>query len=126
MQLTLGDVIDALERCERNSWVRYDFGNLVPDGLRSYRGYYEQLALGWREIGGKKAIIVSDLLQECKQAVGLIFTGYKGGRYRMTRDTEIWVANYGHSTDTIITAIRQVDTYEDGGGIVVIETGYMP
>ena len=39
---------------------------------------------------------VSELLTECKAAMGQVFEGYKGGNYVMGALTPIWVAYYGH------------------------------
>jgi hypothetical protein len=35
------------------------------------------------------------LLATCKKLVGRVFVGYKGGEYKMTLTTPLWVANRG-------------------------------
>lgn len=84
-QMTLGKLIVALEAMPKGSKV----ANLRE--AHSYRGYYNDLAF---EIGDgtRKA---SDLLKECKAAMGRVFCGYKGGDYVMGALTPVWIANYG-------------------------------
>ena len=116
-QLTLGDMIRLLDRVEKpETTVRFDFGRLKPRELDSYRGYYDQLALGWWE--SEKDVTVAELLVECRKAVGNTFDGYKGGEYKMTLSTPLWVANYGDCHDTAIVGVV------DAGWQVVIETAF--
>jgi len=37
----------------------------------------------------------TDLLEECKAAMGQVFYGYKGGDYVMGALTPVWLASYG-------------------------------
>lgn len=48
-QLTLGEFIFLLDRINKGATVRFDFERFVPTTIDSYRGYYEQLALGFKE-----------------------------------------------------------------------------
>jgi hypothetical protein len=102
--LSLGALIDALERSltlpvaeyvgdpARRS-VYFDWCQRTPDGIDSYRGIYSELALGI----GDAEVLVGDFLKDCKSALGQTYNGYKGGLYTMSKDTQIWVANYGQS-----------------------------
>lgn len=107
-QLTLGELIDLLSRRSpafednKPQTVRFDFGDFVPSKLLSYRGYYEQLALGFREYDD---VTVAELLLELQGAVGKTFEGYKGGRYRMGRGTAVWASNWGQATSCAIIGI---------------------
>jgi hypothetical protein len=103
--LRLGDIIDALHLVKPESRVEFDFGGLEPTGVDSYRGYYSDLALGFGE-DGKNA---GDLLSELTSADGAVFKGYKGGEYRMNRDTPVWVANYGDSHGVAVVAVEDQD-----------------
>lgn len=84
-QMTLGQLIETLES--------------MPDGtvveglgeLDSYRGYYCDLA--FEPLPSKKP--ASEILDVCREAMGKVFTGYKGGDYVMGALTPVWVANYG-------------------------------
>ena len=84
-QMTLGKLITALEAIPEGAEV----ANL--NHAHSYRGYYSDLAFE-RDEGTRPA---SELLAECKAAMGQVFCGYKGGDYVMGALTPIWVATYG-------------------------------
>ena len=84
-QMTLGDLISALESLPEGSEV---------DGIgepHSYRGYYEDLA--FKRIRDKRK--ASEVLSDAKAAMGEVFRGYKGGDYMMGKQTPVWVADYG-------------------------------
>ena len=108
-QMSLGDLIDALERLPKEASVYFDFANFSPYTFHSYRGNYEDIALAYNE--GGLAPTVGDVLERCRIADGSIFSGWKGGTYRMDRDTPVWVASVGESTDTVITSVTAQNDY---------------
>lgn len=84
-QMTLGKLIAALEAMP---------GDTVVANLRngnSYRGYYSDFAFEQGE-GTRPA---SELLTECRAAMGQVFCGYKGGDYVMVALTPVWISPYG-------------------------------
>lgn len=84
-QMTLGKLIATLEAMPVDAQV----ANLRdPD---SYRGYYCDMYFELRE-GTRPS---SDILSECKAAMGQAFDGYKGGQYVMGALTPLWIAAYG-------------------------------
>jgi hypothetical protein len=83
--MTLGGLIKKLESFPHDKKIQ---GLTEP---HSYRGYYSDLAF---EPSGDP-VLVGDLLQECKSAMGKVFEGYKGGDYMMGENTPVWVASYG-------------------------------
>lgn len=103
----LGVLIRQLSSCKPEAPVYFDFCDLVPDGIESYRGYYDQLAIGWKE--AREAPTVADVLAMLRGAVGKTFMGYKGGDFLMDEDTEVWVDNSGRATGTIITHVEDDD-----------------
>lgn len=117
-QLTLGEFIKKLERFNQGHDIEYDFAEQVPTKLRSWRGDYFQLALGYQsdEIDTQS---VGDLLKHCKSMLGTTVEGYKGGDYTVTEGKHLWVANYSRSGHTAI-----VDLISTGCS-VVIKTEYM-
>lgn len=121
-QLTLGELIDALKKRDQDHTVRFDFCGLVPTGIDSYRGYYEDLALSWGEwkYGQKEPMNVGSLVTLLEGAVGQTYTGYKGGDFKMDRDTAMWVANCGDSDGTCIVGV------EGGDYNTVIKTAWEP
>ena len=113
-QMTLGQLIVALAKYDPTETVEFDFACFYPFGIASYRGFYDQLALGYDIKGG--APLVSDLLSLYRSAVGKVFEGYKGGEYLMTEDTLVWVSNIGESCSTGVTGVLYLN------GSVVIQT----
>lgn len=83
-QLTLGALIEQLKT----------MGDTPITGLgdlHSYRGYYEDLSFE----PTSEAVPASKLLDDCRDAMGQEFTGYKGGEFVMGTRTPLWVAPYG-------------------------------
>ena len=118
-RLNLGELIDLLKTRPKKEPVRFDFGWLVPTACQSYRGYYEDLAIGFTEERVYPDPMVAVVLKDLKAAVGKTFMGYKGGAYMMTRESRVWVANYGNVSDTAITGI------EDYEGTTILRTAWM-
>ena len=84
-QLTLGDLIAALEQMPPETPVNFD----AP---HSYRGYYCDLAFE----RSMETVFASQALSVCKsECLGKVFTGYKGGDYVMSKTTPVWIASYG-------------------------------
>lgn len=117
-QLTLGEFIAKLKSCPQDVWVEFDFCSFVPDGCDSYRGYYEDLALGFRESDSEE-LTVAQLLEEMQEANGREFSGWKGGEFEMGDSTPLWVANRGDATGTAVTGVKSYH-YK-----VVIKTRYV-
>ena len=82
--LTLGNLISYLENTEDHLVANLSHPH-------SYRGYYSDLA--FEQDPGK--ISSKALLATCKKLVGKVFVGYKGGEYKMTLTTPLWVVNWG-------------------------------
>lgn len=115
---TLGAVIAGLERIHPDAAVQFDFCYLAPAEVDSYRGYYEHLALGWKDRDAPPYWPqASELLATLKAAQGATFEGWKGGQYRMRADTPLWVANRGNSGGTGIVGLDL-----DGDRTAVIRT----
>lgn len=71
------------------------------DGLTSYRGYYNQLAIEPGECS------IHALQQECEYALdGGVFHGYKGGEYVMNEDTAVWYSAWGEASNEAVTGIK--------------------
>jgi hypothetical protein len=104
-QLTLGDLIDALEKMPPKATLIFDRFGLCPDGsLDSYRGYYDQLALGYRH---HPVMTAEELLKSALSMDGATVYGWKGGEYRVDRSTGIFVAETGDATQTMLVAIKR-------------------
>lgn len=124
-QITLGELISLLREQDPSRYIRFDFGTAVPTQCDSYRGSYDEIALGYRLSGydcnstGLAEPKVKETLAELERAVGSTFTGWKGGDYIMTKDTPIWAENPGNASNTGITGALLGEDSE-----VVITTAY--
>lgn len=104
-QMTLGKLITALEAMPKETQVT----NLRS--AHSYRGYYSDLAFE-RETGTREA---GELLTECRNTMGRVFQGYKGGHFVMGETTPVWVAECGCCGDKLIAVAVDgtIDTAPD-------------
>lgn len=119
--ITLGELIDAIrlkaKRIEPSAKIRFDFVYFYPNGLHSYRGYYDHLAFGYSS--GGEAPLVSSVLRELESAEGADFTGYKGGEFTMHRSTPVWVANYNETGSTGVVDVKEYC------GDLILETAHV-
>lgn len=112
-QLLLGELILKLEAVkDKGLRMFFDFNNEHPTDLCSWRGSYEELAIEYE--GNKEAPTVELFLQELKDTVGCVFQGYKGGEFKMGKNTPVWAANYGDSGETGV-----VDVIEEQNKVVL-------
>lgn len=114
--MTLGKLIEMLSRYPDDMVCMFDFCQFIPKGLDSYRGYYEDLAIGYSETGERMP--VKDLIAMLKDAIWKTFEGYKGGDFIMNESTEVLVSSYGSADRTKITGMYSVDD------ILILQTGY--
>lgn len=105
---TLGALIDALYKLPAGKLVRFDFCDIGTATVHSYRGYYDHLAIGWKEDSWHD---VRELYDSLKAAVGQTYQGYKGGIYKMDRDTPVWVSNYGRNSRMGIVGLSVDDDF---------------
>lgn len=98
-QLTLGKLIEKLEL-------------LPPDtpitglgALRSYRGYYADLAFEPED----GITTVGVVIERCRAAMGREFTGYKGGEFLMGENTPLWVSGYGYASGLKLMGLEARD-----------------
>jgi hypothetical protein len=110
--LTLGELISVLEASGPGALVQFDFDHsLSPCFPHSYRGYYSDLAF---EVGSG-AMTAFYFLGICQGVLGETLRGYKGGEFLMSKDTPLWVADYGCSGRAIIKALP-------GDGVLILIT----
>ena len=84
--MTLGKLIARLERENPEKIIENGFGE-----ADSYRGFYQDTAFA-----PAKNTTVAKMLVFAKAALGNTYTGYKGGEFRMDKDTDVWIAEYGN------------------------------
>lgn len=110
-QMTAGELLSALKRKDQTLDVVFDFVFFRPNGIHSYRGYYEDLAIGYESGTQTK---VGDVVAMLDGVIGQTLHGYEGGKYYMNSDTVLWVANYNESGGTAI-----VDVIDDRYRIIL-------
>lgn len=109
--ITLGALIRAIEdrQPKPDTWICFDFGGFYPDGVDSYRGYYEMLAIGYQSKRTESNCLAATLLEDLYSAIGRTFHGYKGGEFRMHENTLMWAANYGECNSTAVIGLADCD-----------------
>lgn len=108
-QLTLEELVNLLEQCDDKAYVSYDWEPAMPDikGFCSYRGYYEDLALGVQTgYAAAESLKVAGLKRALQDAVGETFEGWKGGEYVCRRDTALWASYAGGASGYAIVGIK--------------------
>lgn len=105
--LNVGELIAELKKYDRGAYLRVDRSpiELAPCDLDSYRGYYEDLAIGV-ESARRAPWNVGDLVAQLEERIGTTMTGYKGGEYTIRSTTRVWISNYGESSGTRVTGTR--------------------
>jgi len=111
-QLTIGELIKVLDAVPRELPLRiFGHARLRPvTSLASYRGYYEDVAIGYgsdRGIRFTEGTTVGALRDELEQAIRRrrsIF-GYNGGTWQCSESTAVWVANFGDATHAAVTGV---------------------
>lgn len=105
--MRLGQFISELEDAKPDIPVYIAPFNLIPTSFHSYRGYYEDLALGYET--GYKRVTAGELCAVAKAAIGNSFLGWKGGEYTVDGMTRVWISNPGEVTGAIVSRIVAED-----------------
>lgn len=109
--LTLGEFIEKLKQQPQENTITFDFGRLVPTSFDSWRGSYDELALGYENPEYNNDLLVSKLLSLAIDVEGTIMEGYKGGYYTMKKETRLWADNYGKYSSTAIVDVIAFGNY---------------
>lgn len=104
--ITLGELAVLLKNCQENSHVSFNFPEQYPEHFLSYRGYYDQIALGHGPFNYPEPVTRDLLIARTLAAIGMTFSGYKGGEYIMTADTPVWVANASNPSGYALTRVQ--------------------
>ncbi len=117
--LTLKELITKLEQFDGTLKVIIKNNSEIIefDSIGSYRGIYKYLAIGdgysdEEFIGhGKtfKSNTVADIINLLKECNNNYFTGYKGGDFKMSDNTKMWVSDYGIASELGIVDVVQQD-----------------
>lgn len=117
--LNYGQFVNELEKLSPETIIRFDFGYFTPKGYYSYRGYYEDCAIGYTD-DIYDNLTAETYLHLLKSYKGETLYGYKGGEWAIHDNTSLWVAaDSSQCTGTIITGITDL-----GYGYAIINTTY--
>lgn len=106
--ITIGELLEKLYAVQdREAEVIYDFCNLMPTKVESWRAVYAEPALGWKPRSYKyNNVTVAMLIEELEKGIdGRVYFGWKGGEYRYTKDSLLHVDNSGEWSDTALTGL---------------------
>ncbi len=114
---SLGQLINALKRCKPEANLQFDFVYMRPGkALRNWRGWGGRLALSYTS---EDTLPVWKYLALLQEVVGQRLEGYKGGSDVITADARLQVANFGETSDTVVSGLVDHDHY------VVIRTAHL-
>lgn len=103
-QKTLGDLIEALYKAKTGYILLLDGKEVKLKDYGSYRGDYSHLYLEFEEAATKS---VADFVAALEYDIlGSLFTGWKGGEFRMIETTPIWIAELGCTSETVIVDVK--------------------
>ena len=89
--MILKDVISYLESKDPSIVLPHGFAH-----PHSYRGYYECLAFEPAE-----NVTVGTMLSNARRALNATYEGYKGGSFTMDEYTDVYLAQYGNTGETL-------------------------
>ncbi|MCA1021540.1 hypothetical protein [Halobacillus litoralis] len=106
--LSIGDLHGELSKYNDDREIIIDDGTFFDGEFDSYRGYYQDLALGfeWKDQELNTVGSLKEMLEKALKIGGM--HGYKGGNYRITPDTLVWLANYG-SCGKMIVDLKEIE-----------------
>lgn len=116
--ITLGTLIKMLSSMPKTYTLKIDgkewYGEAYPEDLCSYRGYYRLLCIE----PGKTPIKVKAFLNKLANVLDMPLTGYKGGEFIMHSEVFIFVAEYGTTSNIVVSGVRK----DKESKTVIIET----
>lgn len=99
--LNIGDLLEKLKAFQLTADrdeelnVVFDFAHMVPNlEFNSYRGYYEDVAIGYHQNNNFKwkSVGLDEFIVFVEGLLGQEWTGYKGGEFMGQPHTSVWVA----------------------------------
>lgn len=116
--LSLGELIDQLDKFRfEDLLIRDEESRAFPVAFRSYRGFYEHVAIHCKE---NTPIKVSQFRDMARLALGVTYSGYKGGSYTATRDTPVWVSQWGETSGRGVVAVHLEEDADGPTGVRIL------
>lgn len=112
---TIGEItarLSPLGKLPRNAPVVVQFkgGYYPPAELISYRGDYSELAITPNiNADGNTVVTVEQFYKKLSSIVGKELTGWKGGEFKMTGWTRVWVDQMGEYNQQGVVDVKLVD-----------------
>lgn len=110
--MTIGEILDAIARADDKVSVIFDFGGTSPTKIDSWRGIYDEAAIGFSPGKyGEPCVTVQQFRAELQGAIkpGVTYYGWKGGEYHYTKSTPLHVDNRGCYSNTEISRVEVQD-----------------
>lgn len=107
--LTIGDMLEKLDQFNDDETVTYSNDAYFDGSFGSYRGYYEDMYLGFdkEDLGFNTVGHLKKALETALDKGAM--TGYKGGEFSIDVDTLLWSASYGCTGDMIVDVLKLSD-----------------
>lgn len=116
--MTIGELKEILKTAKPDQNVYFDFCNCRPTTIDSWRGSYDEPALGWTPTGYSanaademKQTTVKELLDELDKGTSNCYSGWKGGDYHYDDYSPLHIDNSGDYTSTEIDRVEVDDFY---------------
>lgn len=116
--MTLDDLISALADLPGDLRLRTEMDEIPINvgGFHCWRGDYRQLAINYPS----EPCTVAEVLEQAREAMSQVFTGYKGGDYAMSGSVQVYLAQpqendqrelvaLEHDTDWNVVVLRWLD-----------------
>lgn len=105
---TINEVLAVLKKADPKAPVYFAPLCVVPTSVDSWRGSYNEPALGWAEPGnGLYAPTVEKLIKELEESIsGKLYYGWKGGEYTFTGDDTLHIDNPGRCNNVEIKEVE--------------------
>lgn len=112
--MTIDELISLLKTAKPDVRVYFSFCKCIPDGIGSWRGSYDEPALGWAPSGYSGEVdsypTVKSLIEDLEDAInGVAFSGWKGGEYCYHGHETLHIDNDGDCTNTEISRVEIKD-----------------
>ena len=100
--LTIESMLDKLSQHDNSDTITFSNGEFLDGSFGSYRGYYEDLSIGYsdKDQGFNTVKDLKDILNKALDK-GIMY-GYKGGEFSIDEDTLVWLAGYSDLGDMIV------------------------
>ena len=113
MSMTINELLNELKKAKQGATVVFDFCGCFPTVVDSWRGIYAEPAIGWGKLDYvkfDKYPTVANVIAELEKAIGgRFYTGWKGGDFSYTGNSQLHVDNPGEYTITELARVEDCD-----------------